>query len=120
AFADATAGVAKPVTVSGLTIGGAAAANYTLTQPTTTADITPATLTVTGITANDKPYDGTTAATLNTGAATLAGVVSGDIVTLNVAGATGTFADTYAGAGKLVTVSGLALGGAASVNYTLT
>jgi len=42
AFSDAEVGTNKLVTVSGLTLTGADAAHYTLTQPTTTADITPA------------------------------------------------------------------------------
>ena len=40
AFADKNVGNGKSVTVSGLTITGASSANYTLTQPTTTASIT--------------------------------------------------------------------------------
>src|SRR4029077_7218403 len=81
------------VTVSGLTLGGAQAGDYTLTQPTTAANITPAPLTVTGITASDKVYDSTTSGTLNTGSAALAGTVySGDVVTLVTSGATGAFA----------------------------
>ena len=40
-FATAAVGTGKTVTVAGLTIGGADAGNYTLTQPTTTADIDP-------------------------------------------------------------------------------
>src|SRR6185295_15368249 len=90
-FATATIGAGKTVTVAGLTIGGADAGNYSLTQPTTTADITAKGLTVTGITASNKAYDQTTAATLSTGSAALSGVVSGDTVTLSTGSATGTF-----------------------------
>ena len=43
-----------------------------------TATITPKPITVTGITASDKAYDGTTLATLNTAAAALVGAVPGD------------------------------------------
>ena len=46
------------MTVAGLTIGGADAGNYTLTQPTTTANITAKALTVSGVTASNKVYDG--------------------------------------------------------------
>ena len=56
----ASAGVSNgiAVTVSGLTLTGSAAANYTLTQPTgLTANITAATVTVSGITANNKVYE---------------------------------------------------------------
>ena len=120
AFTNAAAGLGKTVLVTGLTLVGQDAANYTLTQPTTTADITQAGLTVTGVTANNKVYDGTTAATLNLGSAGLSGVVSGDIVSLNLAGAAGAFADKTVANGKLVTVSGLALTGRDAANYTLT
>src|SRR5262249_18012140 len=94
-FATKDVGSAISVAVSGLTIGGAQAGDYTLTQPTTTANITPATLaplTVTGITANNKIYDATTTAALNTSGAALVGVLAGDVVTLNTTAAVGTFA----------------------------
>ena len=65
------------MTVSGLSLTGADAGNYILTQPTTTANITAATLTVTGITASNKVYDGNTDATLDTTGAALVGVVDG-------------------------------------------
>jgi hypothetical protein len=57
-FDSASAGSGKPVTVSGLTLAGAAAANYTL-APTavTTGTISAATLTAT-VTVAPKPYDG--------------------------------------------------------------
>ena len=72
------------VTVSGLTLTGSSATNYTLTQPTITADITPAGLLVTGITASNKVYDATNVAMLNTSSAALVRVPplparSGDI-----------------------------------------
>ena len=82
----------------------------------------PSTLTVTGITAANKVYDGTTSATINATNATLNGVLPGDVgnVTLVTADATGTFADKNVGTGKVVTVAGLALSGSAAINYTLT
>ena len=46
-FASATVGTNQTVTVSGLTLTGSAAGNYTLTQPSLSANIIPATLTVT-------------------------------------------------------------------------
>ena len=118
-FGDKNVGAGKTVTVSGQTLGGADAWKYTLTEPTTTADITAKELTVTGIAANNKVYDGTTTATLIGAPGTLDGVVGGDTVTLD--GATvGTFADKNVGTGKTVTVSGQTLGGADAGNYTLT
>ena len=64
AFADKTVANGKPVTVSGLALTGRDAANYTLTQPTTSANITPASLTVTGVSVSNKVYDRSVAATL--------------------------------------------------------
>ena len=96
-FASENVGTGITVTVAGLTLSGAQAGDYTLTQPTTTANITPATLTVSGITAANKVYNASTAATLNTTGATLVGVFSGDTVNLNTGGATGTFASTERG-----------------------
>jgi hypothetical protein len=86
---------------------------------TLTANITPKPLTVTGITASDKRYDGTTAATLTTSGAALGGVLSGDTVTLDTSAATGTFANPGPGNNVAVTVSGLALGGAQAADYTV-
>lgn len=119
-FTNDTVGTGVEVDISGLDITGASAGNYTLVQPITSADITPAGLTVSGITASDKVYDGTTAATLNTGSAALVGVITGDNVTLDATSASGVFADKNVGAGKTVTISGLAIAGTDAGNYTLT
>jgi len=119
-FADKNVGTGKAVTVEGMTISGTDAGNYTLTQPTgLTANITAATVTVSGVTANSKVYDGTTTDTLDTTSAALSGVVSGDDVSLVTSGYTATFADQNAGTGVAVTVSGLSLSGADAGNYTL-
>ncbi len=119
-FQTRNAGTGIPVTITGFTLGGSDAVNYNLTQPSSTADITRAILTISGVTANNKIYDGTTAATLNNGSAALAGVISGDGVTLNSSGATGTFNDKNVGTGKIVTTTGFVIGGSDSGNYTLT
>jgi hypothetical protein len=118
-FTDKAVGTGKTVTVSGLTIGGADAGNYSLSQPTTTANITSKAITVTGITANNKQYDGTITATLNTGSGTLVGVISGDTVSLTGFGI-GVFTDKTVGTGKTVNVSGLTAGGTDGANYALT
>src|SRR5262249_54559380 len=86
---------------------------------TATADISAATLTVTGITAAGKVYDGTTDASLDTTGADLAGFVSGDDVTLDLSGAIGAFETKDVGTGKGVTITGLPLLGAAAENYAL-
>ena len=71
------------------------------------------TLTIAGAAAQNKTYDGTATATLS---GTLAGVVSGDSVTLTLAGY---FADAAAGTGKSVT-STSTIDAASQANYTLT
>jgi hypothetical protein len=120
-FADKNAGIDKTVTVSGLTISGTKAGNYVLVQPTTTATITPKTLTVTGIAATSKVYDGNTNDPLITSGATLVGVITADIgtVTLNTSGASGIFPNANVGTDKRVTVAGLVIGGADAGNYVL-
>ncbi|MEJ0001766.1 MAG: MBG domain-containing protein [bacterium] len=53
-------GDGKTISVLGFTLSGADAVNYTLTQPSTTANITAAPLTITAVT-DTKVYDGTVA-----------------------------------------------------------
>jgi len=116
-FASKSAGAGRAVTVSGYSLDGADAGNYMIVQPIgLNADIGKASLTVTGITANNKTYDGTTAATLSgTGSVAAFGA---DLVAVN-GNASGNFADKNAGTGKAVAVSGYTLGGADAGNYTL-
>jgi len=73
-------------------------------------------VTVSGITASNKTYDGKTNATLDFSDVAFEGLCSGDILTVS---ATGAFADANAGEGKTVTISGLILGGADAENYIL-
>ncbi|MEI6607459.1 MAG: Ig-like domain repeat protein, partial [Verrucomicrobiota bacterium] len=72
-------------------------------------------LTLTGVVASNKDYDGTTAAVLTSGALS-AGVVNGETVTVTVG--SGNFASANAGTWP-VTASGYALGGANAGNYVL-
>src|SRR5205823_1297238 len=119
-FGDKNVGTPKPVTVTGYTISGADAGNYTVSQPTgLAADITAKNLTITGAAANSKVYDRTATATLNFGTANLVGVVSPDAVTINSSAALGTFADKNVGTAKPVSVTGVTLGGADAGNYTV-
>ena len=60
AFSDKNVGVGKTVTITS-SYSGADVSNYSVTdQPSTTANITAKSLTVSGITASDKTYDGST------------------------------------------------------------
>ena len=78
-------------------------------------NITKRPLTVTGITANDKAYDGNTKAVLDYSAVTLGGVLENDTLTVT---ATGTLESAGVGEQK-VTISDLTLGGASAANYVL-
>ena len=62
-------------------MSGASAGNYTLTQPGgLTANIAAAGVAIaSGVTANNKVYDRTTAATLNFNNVVLSGVIAGDV-----------------------------------------
>jgi filamentous hemagglutinin family protein len=115
-FSDKNADNGKTVTAA---LTGTDAGNYTITY-SDTADITARLLTVSGITAENKTYDGSVTATLDTDGVTFENTVAGDSVSLDVGGAGGTFSDKNAGTDKTVTVSGLTLSGADAVNYILT
>jgi autotransporter-associated beta strand protein len=118
AFSTKAVGTNKTVTVTGLSISGAQAFDYALPNPTLTANITNLATAVTGLTANSKPYDGGTVATLSGTATNTPSLFAGDAVTL---GGTpvATFATAAAGTGKAVTVTGYALSGTDSTNYSL-
>ena len=79
------------------------------TSNAVTQGITARNLTITGATANSKVYDGTTTATVDFSGATLNTVVSGDAVAIGTY--TASFATKTVGAGKSVTVTGVALSG---------
>ena len=103
-------------TASALT--GDKAGNYKLPTANTQAfTIGKRPVTISGITASDKEYDGTTAATLVLTGATFA---DGDIIgtdNVTIESATGAFDDANAGTGKTVTISAITLGGTSVANY---
>jgi len=124
-FNDANVGEDKEVTIDKnklkLMLDGKEAKNYSLAsdgnQSETTATISKKKITITGVTASDKEYDGTTAATTDTTAATISGLVGSDTVSFTVGGA---FADADKGTNKTVTLSGWTLEeGGANDNYTI-
>ncbi len=71
---------------------------------------------VSGIQAQGKVYDGTTAVTLSYDAVNFGGMVEGDNLTVT---AKGVFADANAGTDKQVNISNLVLGGRSIANYQL-
>ena len=124
-FNTKNVGTGKPVTANlgGLSLGSTDAGNYEITGVTSplTAAITKAALTISGLSANSKAYDTTTAATL-TGTASLSGVLGSDAVSLTGSATTGTFDTKNVGTGKAVTanLNGLSLGSTDAGNYEIT
>ena len=121
-FATSNAGSGIAVTASGFSISGADKDNYQLFQPTgLSAAIYRAPLSLTGVSAVDKFYDNTNAATLNSGSAALAGVLSADAgqVGFDSSGATASFSSVNVGTNLAVAAGGFALNGSQSPNYFL-
>ncbi|MBK9735089.1 MAG: choice-of-anchor I family protein [Saprospiraceae bacterium] len=119
-FASAGVGTAVSVT-STQTLGGANASNYTLVLPTgLTANITELNLTISGLTADNKLFDGNTTATLS-GTPALVGVIAADLSNVMLTGTyTANFTSPIIGTAIPVIVTGYTLTGSASGNYTLT
>ena len=93
-------------------------ANYNSATSTALGfSISQKTLTISGLSASNKNYDGNTNATI-TGTATLVGVVDGDAVSLSGT-PVGTFASSAVGLGIAVNVSGYTLTGANAGNYSI-
>ena len=112
-FDNKNAGTGKTVSVTGISASGASTGNYLLagTSATTTASVTPKTITVsaTGI---DKVYDGSTGASVTIAGS---GLIAGDTVSFTNSGAS--FADKNVGTGKAVAVTGIVAAGTDGGNY---
>src|SRR5205814_6618320 len=111
-------GTAKTVSLTGASLAGSEAANYSLTSVgTTTANITA--LAITGnFTADNKVYDGNTSASVLT--RSLNGVLAGDTLDLSLVGGTATFDTKDFGTAKTVSLTGASLAGSEAANYSLT
>ncbi|MGK5028545.1 YDG domain-containing protein [Janthinobacterium sp. MDT1-19] len=115
-FLDKNVGVGKTVNVTGISLGGADAGNYSLDSSTATAyaNITPRSLAVFANGSN-RVYDGSTVDT-----AVLTpddSVVTGDVLSFSYASAN--FLDKNVGIGKTVNVSGISIGGLDAGNYSV-
>lgn len=111
----ASVNVANGLTINPLATinGNPANPNYAITYNTSSGNISPASLTA-SVTAADKVYDGDT---LTTAAPTVS-PLGADDVTVSYGAAN--FDTKDVGTGKLVTVTGITLGGVQAGNYTLT
>ena len=81
-----------------------------------TITVTPRTVTVTGIAAQSRPYNGGTAAALDFSGASITGKLEGDALSVT---ASGVFETKNAGESRTVSLTGLTLTGGAKDNYTL-
>lgn len=99
AFPDVNVGTGKSLTRTGTY--NAPSVNYTVTQPTLSADITVKTITISAASIASKVYNGSAASgTVTPG--TLSGLVGAETLTVT---ATGLYANADAGIGKTATVS---------------
>lgn len=128
-FASANASTLPQAVTASDALGGSAAANYVLVQPTgLAATIAPAPLTVIGTTAANKTYNGNTNASLSGGTLAIAagnpnggnGVLASDAVNVNLQlAASGSFASANASTNPQTVSVVDSLSGTASGNYML-
>lgn len=122
-YDSADAGSGKAVNITAIDLTGEDAANYSLTQPDVTGEITKRPVEIT-ITCADKEYDGTTDATVSTwkfeAASGVEGIIETDEDSITVTVSSATFADKNAGEGKQVTIGTVTTSGDAAKNYTFT
>jgi filamentous hemagglutinin family protein len=117
-FSDANAGTNKSITVQFQLSDGSngLASNYSLADQSVLADIAPRDLTISGSVAQEKTYDGSTAATITAG--TLSGLLPGDTLSVIV---NGSYATANAGSDIAVSPSYQLLDGSTlASNYVLT
>ena len=122
AYEDPNAGNDKSVSISNLVLGGADAGNYTVasdSQSDATGTITEKEVKVSGITAENKTYDGNTDATLVLDGVALDDVLGDDDVSVDKSKIKGAFEDENVGTSKTVNISGYELTGDAKANYKL-
>ena len=116
AFSDKNVGTGKTVTITP-SYSGADVSNYSITNHADlTANITVRSLTVSGVAASDKTYDGSVTATMDSSSAVYSGFVSGDDF---AASYSGVFASANVGSGKTVTITS-SYAGADVSNYNIT
>lgn len=107
------------VSVSGLTLSGTKASCYTLSNPTLLGNITPRTVSVSGLIIPEKVFDGTTSASI-AGTPILIGKMSNDSLNANMLNAIATFTNPNYGYNKPINISGIVFSGTDSANYTIT
>ncbi|MCY0858736.1 YDG domain-containing protein [Cupriavidus sp. D39] len=84
--------------------GGGYVTDYNVSYVAANGTITPATVTLSGVTANNKVYDGTSVAGVNVSGASASGV-NGETLVVTANGAVGVFSTTHAGNNLAVSIS---------------
>ena len=118
ASVDEHTGLVTPGKVGDATITITAGENatYHTVSKDITVTVVKKKITISGITADTRAYDGTAVATLNYDAVRYDGIQPNDVLSIT---ATGTFADKNAGQNKRVAITDLHLGGSSVGNYEL-
>jgi len=121
-FADKNVGINKAVTITGITlvngVNGGLATNYAVTtNANSNANISKANLNIAGVVAENKVYDGTLIANLNTTAAQITGKFGSDDV--SVGSITGTYLTKDVGVNKTIGAGTVILSGVDAGNYNL-
>ena len=96
--------------------GGTANSDYLISYNSGTLTVNPKALTVSGITASNKTYNGNTSATIDVSSASYSGLISGDSISV---ASTGVFDNKNVGTGKTVTLTSSYSGDDIS-NYSIT
>ncbi len=103
-----------------ITLSGADADNYSIIYegtPKLTVNKKP--ISVTDLKVFDKLYDGNKTAQINDSTVVFDGIIDGDIVILDISGATAEFVSAEIGENITVNITGLGIKGESSKNYTL-
>lgn len=117
-FENENAGARKVLIPVGVILDGNNGHNYDYLFNSAEGQILPKPVTITGLVAENKTFDGKTDCKINVSAATLSGTVNSVAISLSTSTVTGRFENSEVGAGKSVAVSGLSLTGPDANNYT--
>lgn len=114
-ISDKNVGKNKPVSFEDIVVTGKDVGNYEFTQPVVTAEVTATQISLNGVRADNRVYDGTSHVSIS--ASGFIGVLGKDDVSFNPNATVATVADKNVGNNKAVTVEKVGLSGADSANY---
>lgn len=114
-ISDKNVGTNKPVSFEDIVVTGADVGNYEFIQPVVTAEITPTQISLNGVQADNRVYDGTSKVSISANG--FVGILGKDDVSFNPNATVATVADKNVGNNKTVTVEKVGLSGTDSANY---